>query len=78
MLTFISLTDILRYHSIIPSICGIPGDLHIIGNKRRASDIEDDTSDEDEQDQARFVLYYNSDSSSVRSRPYFIDLLVIA
>jgi len=56
--------DILRYHSIVPSICGIPGDLHIIGNKRRASDIEDYTSDEDEQDQARFVLYYNSDSSS--------------
>lgn len=54
--------DILRYHSIVPSICGIPGDLHITGNKRRAS--EDDTSDEDEQDQARFVLCYNSDSSS--------------
>lgn len=52
----------------------MPGDWHIIGNKRRASDI-DDTSDEDEQDQARFVLYYNSDSSSVRSCPYLISSL---
>jgi len=51
--------DILRYHSIIPSICGTPG----LGNKRRLSDIEDNISDEDEQDQARFVYYYNSDSS---------------
>ena len=68
----------MRYHSIVPSICGIPGDLHLIGNKRRASDIEDDASDEDEQDQSRFVLYYNSDSSSVRSRPYLISLFVIA
>ena len=46
----------------------MPGDLHIIGNKRRACDIEDDdTSDEDEQNQAQFVLYYNLDSSPVRS-----------
>jgi hypothetical protein len=56
----------------------MPGDPHMIGNKRRASDIEDDTSDEDEQDQARFVLYYNPDSSSVRSCPYLVSLFVIA
>ena len=37
--------------------------------------MEDDTSDEDEQDQARFVLYYNSDSSSVCSRPSLVSLL---
>lgn len=57
--------DILRYHSIVPSICGMPADLHNhnMGNKRRACDIEDDTSDEDEQDQTQFVFYYNSDSS---------------
>jgi len=52
--------DILRYHSIIPSM---PAGLHLIGNKRRASDIEDNISDEDEQHQIRFVYYYNSDSS---------------
>ena len=45
----------------------MPTDLHIIGNKRRACDIEDDTSDEDEQDQTQFVFYYNSDSSPVCS-----------
>jgi len=55
--------DILRYHSIIPNICGTPADQHKIGSKRRASDIEDNTSDEDEQNQARFVYYYSSDSS---------------
>jgi hypothetical protein len=54
--------DILRYHSIVPSIYGMPADLHVIGNKRRASEIEDNINDEDEQDQAQFV-YYNSDSS---------------
>jgi hypothetical protein len=58
-------TDILRYHAIVPSIGGVPADLHIIGNKRRACDFEDDTSDEDEQDHAQFV-FYNSDSSPVR------------
>ena len=61
------LIDILRYHSIVPSICGIPADLHGIGNKRRASEMEDNISDEDEQNQAQFVYYYNSDSSQVRS-----------
>lgn len=54
--------EILRYHSIIPSISEISADLHLMGNKRRASDIEDDAIDEDEQDQARFVYYYNLDS----------------
>jgi hypothetical protein len=52
--------DILRYHSIVT---GMPVDLHLIGHKRRASDMEDNTSDEHEQDLARFVYYYNSDSS---------------
>ena len=49
------------------SICGNPGDLYIISNKRPASNIE---SEEDEQDQAQFFLYYNSDSSSVRPPLY--------
>lgn len=53
----------------------MPG-LALIGNKRRLSDIEDNISDEDEQDQARFVYYYNSNSSEVSpclalNRPFF-------
>jgi len=48
---------------------GMPADLQLIGSKRRASDVEDNTSDEDEQDQARFVYYYNSESSQVRCPP---------
>ena len=58
----------MKYHSIAPNMYGMPTNHHIIGNKRRATDIEDCISDEDEQDQARFVYYYNSDTSQVYSR----------